>query len=235
MKRLLSDYYNKWYIPVLVASLLGIAGIFILSMPYEPAFYIGLGLPFLALLISGILGVQKLFKKQYRYGILQIIATVAITFVGLCFVVFYLAFYPYDYYADNLEIPKKLKLEIPKDSKNDVFNSSVDFKLYNGLQPGIYTYDISIENTGKGTVFLKAFEITHNDPLSVKELKFRSAITVQLSDTIKHYRLKEDFTIHEGDWDKPYAVRFEMWFRDSITGKETKLVQKNYKIEGWMR
>ena len=235
MKKLLSDYCTKWYIPVLVAGLLGIACIFILSIRSEITFYIALGLPFSALLISGILGLIKLFKEQYIYGILQIISTVAVTIAGILFISFYLLFYPYDYYADGLKIPTKIKIETPLGSYTDNFEKQTDFKLYNGEQPGIYTYDISIGKTAKGTIFLKAYEVTENDPLSVSGLERESAISVKRSDTIIHYRLKEDFTIHEGDWGHPYAARFEMWFRDSITGKETKLVQKNYKIEGWMR
>ena len=142
---------------------------------------------------------------------------------------------PHDYYADNLEIQTNIKLEKPLDSYNDTFEKQTDFKIYNGSQPGIYTYDISIGNSQKGTIYLKAFEITQNDPLSVKELEFHSAIPVKQHNSIMYHLLKEDFTIYEGDWDKPYAARFEMWFKDSVTGKETKLAQKNYKIEGWMR
>jgi hypothetical protein len=41
-------------------------------------------------------------------------------------------------------------------------------------------------------------------------------------------------TIYEGDWGKPYAARFEVWFKPDNGGNEQKLFQKNYKIEGWM-
>jgi hypothetical protein len=237
MKRLLSDYCTKWYIPVLVSVLVGFLCLFIITLPYEITFYIALGLPFTALVISCILGIMKLFKKLYLQGILQIIATVALGITGTLFLVVYMMFYPYDFYADNLEIPHSLKLEIPKKYryKNDHFKKSTDFELYNSFQPGIYTYDISINKTGKGIVFLKAYEVTQKDQLSIEELKLRSAITVKPSDTIIRYRLKDDFTIYEGDWSHPYAARFEMWFRSDATGKETKLAQKYYKIEGWMR
>ena len=43
-----------------------------------------------------------------------------------------------------------------------------------------------------------------------------------------------DFTIYEGDWGKPYAARFELWFKPVNGGHERKLIEKNYKIEGWM-
>jgi hypothetical protein len=43
------------------------------------------------------------------------------------------------------------------------------------------------------------------------------------------------FTIYEGDWGKPYSARFEIWFIPDNGGKERKLVEKNYKVEGWQR
>ncbi|ALM50588.1 hypothetical protein AMR72_17900 [Flavobacterium psychrophilum] len=235
MKNILSAYYNNWYIPVLISIILGIINICIITLPYQTAFYLGLTIPFIALVTSGVIGIIKLFKKQYLHGILQLISTVLVLFIGVSFLSIYIMFYPYDYYANNLEIPKDITIEVPKDSLSDVFINPIDFKLYNRFQPGIYTYDICINSPAKGTVFLKAFEVTHEDPLSVEELKLRSAITVNLSDSIAHYRLKDDFTIYEGDWGKPYAARFEMWYKNEKTGKEKKLTQKIYKIEGWMR
>ena len=42
------------------------------------------------------------------------------------------------------------------------------------------------------------------------------------------------FTISEGDWGEYYAARIEVWFKDS-NGKERKLMEKVYAVEGWMR
>ena len=48
--------------------------------------------------------------------------------------------------------------------------------------------------------------------------------------------LGRPFTIYEGHWGKPYAARFELWFvSDNSGGQEKKLLEKNYKIEGWQR
>ncbi|WP_348636566.1 hypothetical protein QLS71_015380 [Mariniflexile litorale] len=55
------------------------------------------------------------------------------------------------------------------------------------------------------------------------------------NDTIKKFSTKDDFTIYEGDWGKPYGARFEVWFKPDNGGKEVKLLEKNYIIEGWMR
>lgn len=43
------------------------------------------------------------------------------------------------------------------------------------------------------------------------------------------------FTIYEGDWDKPYAARFEVWFVPDSGKPERKLMEKVFKIEGWQR
>jgi hypothetical protein len=234
MKRLLSDYYTKWYIPLFVTFIFGF--ICLKSSAYPIAFYISLSISLTSLVISFILGIVKMIRKQYGGG-LQVLTTTFLIFAGLVFFALFRMFTPFDHYADNLKIPHNLKLEIPKKYRDSdsQFKESTDFNLYNSFQPGIYTYDVSINKTGKGKVFLKAFELTQNDPLSVENLKLDSAIPIKANDTITYYRLKGDFTIHEGDWERPYAARFELWFRDDETGKETKLAQKFYKIEGWMR
>ena len=74
-------------------------------------------------------------------------------------------------------------------------------------------------------------------------LKERSRIDVfNQSDTLiridmgnDNYNSERTFTIYEGDWGKPYAARFEVWFVPASGGQEKKLVEKNFKIEGWMR
>ena len=41
--------------------------------------------------------------------------------------------------------------------------------------------------------------------------------------------------IGEGDWGKYYAARFEVWFDPDSGAPERKLLEKNFKIEGWQR
>jgi hypothetical protein len=46
----------------------------------------------------------------------------------------------------------------------------------------------------------------------------------------------KNFTIYEGDWDKYYVARFELWYKPLDTTKdEMKLLEKNYLIDGWTR
>ena len=43
-----------------------------------------------------------------------------------------------------------------------------------------------------------------------------------------------EFTIYEGSWGDKYGARIELWFKPD-NGKEFKVNQKNYIVEGWMR
>jgi hypothetical protein len=148
-----------------------------------------------------------------------------------------------DHYADNLSIPKNIKLNLPSDSTFSFRDTTPNFELYNSFQPGIYSYTIWTKKIDKGYCYLKAFEVTKNDPLSADRLKETSKIEVyNPTDSIVKFSMGKSkynddryFTIYEGDWDKPYAARFEVWFVPENGGQERKLIEKNFKIEGWMR
>jgi hypothetical protein len=55
------------------------------------------------------------------------------------------------------------------------------------------------------------------------------------ADPTEKFGAKSGFTIYEGDWGKPYAARFEVWFKPDSKGPERKLAERIYKIEGWQR
>jgi len=72
--------------------------------------------------------------------------------------------------------------------------------------------------------------------LSKSRLKDRSTIKVyDTNGKFEKFGSTDHFTIYEGDWGKPYGARFEIWFIYDITNESKKLIEKNYKIEGWMR
>ncbi len=99
-------------------------------------------------------------------------------------------------------------------------------------------YVVWIKRIENGNVYLKAFEVTKNDPLSVDRLKERSLIELNNpTDSIVKFGMKvnSDFTIYEGDWDKPYSARFDLCFILYNGGKEIKLIEKIFKIEVWKR
>jgi len=239
MKKIVEIYFEKWYLPVIIAVILSVIGLFTIVNPNQIIFYLSLGIPLFAFLISGILGILRIFKKDLKFGVLQIFLTGLLALIVIYFTSFILAFYPYDFYADNLEIPKNIEIYKPIDELSKKINKKhikekFEFNLYNSSQPGIYSYDITVERIEKGYIYLKAFEVTTNDRLSEVRINMRSKIIVDnISNKLKTYKLEDDFTIYEGDWGKPYAVRFEIWLNNGTV--EKKITEKNYIIEGWQR
>ncbi|MBS7788309.1 hypothetical protein KIH23_13455 [Flavobacterium sp. CYK-55] len=106
-----------------------------------------------------------------------------------------------------------------------------DFALASISQPGIYNYYTNYKPNQKGMFFIKAYEITSNDRLSGNRMTERSKIVV--NDFGKNLYSGE-FTIYEGSWGDKYGARIELWYKPQ-NGKEYKLIQKNYIVEGWMR
>lgn len=110
------------------------------------------------------------------------------------------------------------------------------FKLITGMQPGIYEVVYALNPGEPGLVYLKAFEHTKGTPLSVARLRMSSGTRMAWSaDSSERFGAKAGFTIYEGDWGKPYAARFEVWFQPDSGGGERKLAERIFKIEGWQR
>ncbi|MCB1098059.1 MAG: hypothetical protein KDN22_20980 [Verrucomicrobiae bacterium] len=110
------------------------------------------------------------------------------------------------------------------------------FRLLTGMQPGIYGVAYSLNPGEPGSVYLKAFEITKGTPLSAERLEAKSKTRMTWStDSSELFGAKAGFTIYEGDWGKPYAARFEVWFTPDSGKQERKLAERIFKIEGWQR
>lgn len=110
------------------------------------------------------------------------------------------------------------------------------FRLLTGMQPGIYGVAYALNPGEPGSVYLKAFEVTKGTPLSVERLEASSKTRMTWSsDTSERFGAKAGFTIYEGDWGKPYAARFEVWFAPDSGKPERKLAERHFKIEGWQR
>lgn len=190
----------------------------------------------------------QIYKQNYIYSF---ISFCSLSLFGA--ILYYFSIYAFlysqsmpDKYADKLTIPKNIKIHLPSDSNFSIkrLDTFPNFQIYTSFQPGLYSYAVWTKKIERGYCYLKAFEISKNDPLSADRLKERSKIIVfNSSDTVKKfeitakegYDLEKIFTIYEGDWDKPYAARFEVWFVPANGGQERKLAEKNFKIEGWMR
>lgn len=115
-------------------------------------------------------------------------------------------------------------------------NDGHPFRLLTGMQPGIYGVIYSLNPGEPGSVYLKAFEVTKGTPLSVDRLEGASKTRMTWSnEPSERFGAKAGFTIYEGDWGKPYAARFEVWFHPDSGKTERKLAERIFKIEGWQR
>ncbi len=122
---------------------------------------------------------------------------------------------------------------LPPDS---IRQGQASLELRNSFQPGIYDSIIWINPGEPGMIYLKAFEVTKETPLSVRGLKNYSNEWVGWSNNPDElFFSNTHFTIYEGDWGKPYAARFEIWFTPDSGGPARKLMEKVFKIEGWQR
>lgn len=109
-------------------------------------------------------------------------------------------------------------------------------ELRNSFQPGLYDAYVWINPGEPGMVYLKAYEATQGTPLSANRLKESSNEWVGWSENPEELFLSNThFSIYEGDWGKPYAARFEVWFVPDSGAPERKLLEKVFKIEGWQR
>lgn len=110
------------------------------------------------------------------------------------------------------------------------------FRLVEGMQPGIYEVAYRLNPGEPGSVYLKAFELTKGTPLSAQRLAIASKTRMTWSpDTSERFSETAGFTIYEGDWGKPYAGRFELWFEPDSGQEDRKLAERVFKIEGWQR
>lgn len=191
--------------------------------------------------------IYQFFKRKWLAAIISLLAFggTFIFFAVVAVAMFFAKTIDGDRWADNLKIPENISISTPidlptngirPDSVENIKRKNIDFQLYNSFQPGLYYYDFWTSKIETGTIYLKAFEITKNYNLSKDRLPETTALSVSNpTDTILKFGTASDFTIYEGDWGKPYAARFEVWFKPENGDQERKLFQKNYKIEGWMR
>lgn len=245
MRKILSYCFDKWWRPILFWGLSALIMV-LCELTNKPTLqsisFLLFILGFLGLIISTI---YQIVKRQWLFAIITTIS------IGISFVAFF--YYSIalfwkdqsmpDRYADNLIIPANIKINEPLKQTEPADIADIDFYIYNGYQPGLYQYKFWSKRINKGKIYLKAFEITQNDPLSVDRLKESSTISVyNSSDSLAMFQLENGvsgnerpFIIYEGDWGKPYAARFELWYISDNGKNEIKLLEKNYKIEGWQR
>ncbi|PQJ09570.1 hypothetical protein CJD36_016655 [Flavipsychrobacter stenotrophus] len=248
MKRFFNYFFYTWKRP---ANFFAISFIFYVVGAFFESHVIQniAGTTFLAGCLELVISIIHYFSKGDRRYAVYNIAVAGAGFIAFIIFSVFLFFFdfmvPTDSFADKLTIPTNIKIEDPvsieygdghPDSITTRKITKTDLQLYNAFQPGLFEYDVWISNIGDGTVYLKAYEVTENTPLSEYKLFNQTVIDVHnMADTFVRFGTSSTFTIYEGDWGKPYAARFEVWFIPANGGNERKLIEKNYKIEGWER
>lgn len=242
MIRQIIPYLDKWYGPFPLVGMtitMCVLSFYFDSIIIEFIVLLGISISIFFLIIQI---VRNMIIRKWKFFFANLVILFSFVFFLICYSVsmfFVLESRP-DRFADNLIIPDNIILNIPLDiskverEKNEKYKC--DFEIYESGQPGLYEYDLWISKIGKGEVYLKAYEVTKNYRLSKKRLEDASRIYVfNSTDSIVRFWKTTHFTIYEGDFGKPYAVRFELWYRQESRKKEQKLLEKIYKIEGWQR
>ncbi len=129
--------------------------------------------------------------------------------------------------------PENWKKLLPADA---VRKGKPDIRLKSSYQGGIYQAVILCNPGEPGDLYLRAFEITHGTPLSAERLAQRSNVRPGWSaDPLELFAVYPEFTIYEGEWEQFYGARFQVWFKPDSGQPERKLMEKDFKIQGWSR
>ena len=123
--------------------------------------------------------------------------------------------------------------QIPADS---IQEGRPSMTLYHSFQPGLYDVNIWANPGEPGMVYLKAFDLVKDKPLSSERLKRKTSEWIGWSDNAKElYLSNTHFSVYEGNWNQPYPARFEVWFVPDSGDAERKLMEKVFEVEGWQR
>lgn len=244
MKKIFSYCFDKWWKPILLWFISCIMIIFSRSIANTIFTKLAFLIFALGLIATFVSSFYLVIKKKWLKAILTFCVfggTMLIVLVFLSITLAWNSRFDSDRFGDNLKIPTNIQINNPIDPNlgDSIMNRKVikrDFQLYNGLQPGIYSYDFWTGKIDRGTIYLRAYEITQNIELSSDRLLESSSVKVyNPTNNIIKFGMTHHFTIYEGDWGKPYTGKFEVWFKPENGTEERKLFTKNYKIEGWMR
>ncbi|WP_139258298.1 hypothetical protein [Epilithonimonas mollis] len=226
---MMDSFLKTWWKPTVLYLI--IYGIYLTGLLYADKLTVEIleWLIYFPIIIILISSVYILFKSRWYYSLLQLV----IFGITMFYLMTFLMFYPNDFFADNLEIPKNIKFEKPKNKIDTlIVRKQNALEIKNDSQPGIYEYYFWYKPTEKGKLYLKASEITHNIPLSEQRIKDKSSIEIEPKDNLQLFH--KVFTIYEGDWGKFYGSKISVYFKPD--GRpEQKLIEKNYIVEGWMR
>lgn len=244
MKRFILKY---WWIPPIVLAALMVLDciIMIANLSVIVAFADCLSLcTVIFILVSWVV---LLISKQWKkclYSFLITILVVCALSIPMVFINLY-APIPDDFGRKH-SIPDGLEYTIPFEEYSDPaavidsLDTDTYLQIWDYFQGGIYKYDFYYGPLPAGEIFLRCYEATKDIRLSAKtawgdRIYKESKVAIDSTSYFSKLVDKQRFTIYEGDWGDYYAARIEVWHKDAKTGKETKLMEKVYRVEGWMR
>lgn len=109
-------------------------------------------------------------------------------------------------------------------------------EISDGMQPGIYRFDAWVNPGEPGIGYVRAWLAGKQVPLSVAKLTSRTQSHLGYSrDETELLRYSREGTIDEGDWDRTYPARIELWFLPLSGGPQRKLIETEKSIYGWER
>lgn len=237
MKKIFLKY---WYaLPILLGMLMLLQTRLFLTYPSTLEAIVGilLLLTLIALPVSWII----LFINKQRW---QCLASFGLSFViicSLCIPLMIAAESGPTGFGREHPIPEGMDYNLPLAEDScltepiDSLNPDTYLTIWNDCQGGIYTYDFYYGPLPAGEIFLRCFEVTENLPLSEERIVESSKVAINSSSSFSKLVSKQEFTIYEGDWDDYYAARIEVWYRNATSQEEKKLLEKVYRVEGWMR
>lgn len=228
-----------WLFPVLFAASIFISAYFDSMRPIF--FVISVPLTFVALITSWIF--LLIFKKWWRFLLSLILGALTIIFfLYILMIGFELAFNPGpDDFGKEHTIPAQLDYNLPLLEGEelphpiDSIASNTWLQIWNDVQGGMYTYEFHHPALEEGWIYLRCYEATKNIPLSPERISATSMVATPSTTSFSKLVEGQRFTIYAGEWGDYYAARIEVWHKDANTGKERKLMEKVYRVEGWER
>lgn len=237
IKRLLVKYW--WMFPLLLA--LSILALIVLFTKAPSILETIIGVLLLLVVIALFTSwVFLIINKQWLKVLFSFIASAVVVCI-LWLPLILSAMSGPDGFGKDHPIPEGLEFNLPLSFESDKIEvvDSLDkntyLQIWNDFQGGMYKYDFYYTSLEPGEVFLRCYEVTSNTPLSEDRIIEQSQVIISPQKHFGKVVNKQSFTIYEGDWDDYYAARIEVWFKSSKTNKESKLMEKIYRVEGWMR
>lgn len=121
--------------------------------------------------------------------------------------------------------------ELIAENETQIISPSIELKRLS--ESGIYQLSSWINSGEAGSVYIKAFEVTREAPLSERSRRMITREQVGWSnDPSELFLTNRNIIIGEGEPSELYAARFELWFEPDSGEGDRKLSERVFAIEG---